>query len=471
MEAVPVFPACQVWAASLLTNNVAIIDTHTSQVSNLDVGSKSSHVTMLPDASKVYVTTKTQGVRVVDVGANYALSSIASNDDVVVASPTSNFIYIIDPQIFDPQRTRVEEFDVATGLSTNRGATVSMAADELTVSPDGNFVFVSDTFATPSSVTKISLADFSTSTATVSATRDYPQDVVVSPDNTTLYVAMNQSGEILQIDTATMTVQRTLVMPGTPIGLVLTSDGSTLWATWSLVNTDEVVKIDTSTLQVVQTIVMGDFSSELAIAPDDSQLFVASPGNDTVSRIDTASNTIIETIPVNRYPSSIAIGPANCTVVPQQAAAPAPAPVPSIPIWRVSMDPAGGVCDDADVARDAEWTSVFVGYRYLPGPGECEREGYSFVGWADVDDPGEVLTLPLLTDPSDGVKRWFVAANHSVVAVWEKVEEVLDDLTGTAPGAFVGGPDRATVEGGGVVDGYYIPPGTVFGPWMLTSPR
>ena len=35
-----------------------------------------------------------------------------------------------------------------------------------------------------------------------------------------------------------------------------------------------------------------------------------------------------------------------------------------------------------------------------------------------------------------------------------------DDLSGKAPGEFVGGVDRPTAEGGAVVDGYYIPPGT-----------
>jgi hypothetical protein len=35
-----------------------------------------------------------------------------------------------------------------------------------------------------------------------------------------------------------------------------------------------------------------------------------------------------------------------------------------------------------------------------------------------------------------------------------------DNLSGTAPGAYVGGVDRPTAEGGAVVDGYYIPPGT-----------
>ena len=75
----------------------------------------------------------------------------------------------------------------------------------------------------------------------------------------------------------------------------------------------------------------------------------------------------------------------------------------------------------------------------------------------------------MLVDPSDGKKRAFVAANYDLVAMWfePEVEEVLEDLSGTAPGTFVGGPDRRTLEGGGVVIGYYIPPGIVFGPWAL----
>ena len=44
-----------------------------------------------------------------------------------------------------------------------------------------------------------------------------------------------------------------------------------------------------------------------------------------------------------------------------------------------------------------------------------------------------------------------------------------DNLSGTAPGAKVGGPDRRTAEGGAVVDGFYIPPGT-FGGTPATPP-
>jgi len=146
--------------------------------------------------------------------------------------------------------------------------------------------------------------------------------------------------------------------------------------------------------------------------------------------------------------------------------------LPMTPIWRVALDPNDGGCREGKTIRNEKWQSVFVGYRYLPGKDDCERDGFTFEGWADADQPDEVRQLPLLVDPTDGVKRAFLASNADLVAVWKEADEAdgeLDDLTGTAPGAFVGGVDRPTREGGGVVDGYYIPPRTDFGPWMLAK--
>jgi hypothetical protein len=139
----------------------------------------------------------------------------------------------------------------------------------------------------------------------------------------------------------------------------------------------------------------------------------------------------------------------------------------NVAIWRVELDPAGGTCTDGSNKFSNKRVSVFVGYRYLPSFADCRREGHDFVGWADAAKPSTALKLPLLVDPSDGKKRLFFASHGDLIAVWKQVEAELDDLTGTAPGAFVGGLDRRTREGGGVVDGFYIPPNTKFWSWML----
>ena len=102
---------------------------------------------------------------------------------------------------------------------------------------------------------------------------------------------------------------------------------------------------------------------------------------------------------------------------------------PPVPIWRAELDPNGGTCLDGST-HDAPWVSVFVGYRYLPGATDCTRPGHTFVGWANAATPTVVRSLPLLTDPSNNSRRYFVAENLDLVAVWrpDEVPETITDL-------------------------------------------
>jgi uncharacterized repeat protein (TIGR02543 family) len=70
-----------------------------------------------------------------------------------------------------------------------------------------------------------------------------------------------------------------------------------------------------------------------------------------------------------------------------------------------------------------------VGYRYLPSTVDCTRDGYVFAGWASTDDPTTLVDLPHLTDPSDGERRMFLAANADLVAIWTPVPDEITDLT------------------------------------------
>lgn len=459
-------PPCQIWVTSRISNQPTIVDGVTSQISTLDIGDKSWDVAMTPDGSKVYIATDSSGIKVIDVSSNYQLSTINRGSFVVAASPDGTKMYTTDwtPGV-------VYEYGTSTDAPTGRSAATSTNPIDMVVSPDGAYIYVANYNTSPETVTKIETANFIATQHVVGpgvSNAGLLAGLAISPNGAILYATQYTSGQVIAINTSDMQVLWTLAVHGQPGGVVVNSTGSTIYVV-STVN-DHVVAIDTTTRQVTATITVGSAPQNLVIAPDDSQLFVANRGSNTVSRIDLTSNAVIETIAVNSQPFDLAIGPALCsTVAPQQA----PTPVP-VPVWRVSMDPAGGECVDGGLAHNDEWTSVFIGYRYLPGESDCQRNGFEFSGWADADDPDTPLTLPLLVDPSDGSKRWFVAANYSLVAVWAKVEqapELPEDLSGTAPGAFVGGPDRATAEGGGVVDGYYIPPRVEFGSWMFTIPR
>ena len=454
-------PICQVWVTSRMSSQPTIIDGATSQTSTLDIGDTSWNVAMTPDGSKVYIATDNAGIKMIDIASNYQLSTINRASFVVATSPDGSKMYTTDwsPGV-------VHEYDTATDTATGRSANTDINPTDMTVSPNGDFIYVANYNSGPATVTKIDMSTFTATDHQVDPGGAQPAGVVVSPDGSKLYVVLYGAGAVKEIRTSDMLVQQTTAVAMNSRDVAINSAGSKIYVTSAFAN--HVVEIDTTTFTITATIPVGSVPQKLVISPDDRFLFVSNQGNDTVSKIDLSTNTVVETIAVNTQPYGIAIGPAHCTTVAPQVAAPV------VPIWRATMDPAGGVCADGGVTREAEWTSVFVGYRYLPGASDCEREGYSFAGWADADEPDTPLTLPLLVDPADGEKRWFVAADHSLVAVWAKVEEapeLPEDLSGTAPGSFVGGPDRRTAEGGGVVDGYYIPPRTQFGPWMLAIPR
>ena len=105
----------------------------------------------------------------------------------------------------------------------------------------------------------------------------------------------------------------------------------------------------------------------------------------------------------------------------ERIAAPTPAPV-----HRATLDPNGGTCIDDDTSHSSTWTSVFVGYHYLPNATDCARAGFTLTGWANRTTPTTSAALPLLVDPSDGQRRPFLATDADLVAIWTPT---LDNLT------------------------------------------
>ena len=92
------------------------------------------------------------------------------------------------------------------------------------------------------------------------------------------------------------------------------------------------------------------------------------------------------------------------------------------PIGRVTLDANGGTCTLSS-------PPVFVGFTYLPGPSDCARAGYTFGGWANTSTPNVVRSFPLLTDPSDGQRRYFVAEHVNLIAIWTPLATPPDPIT------------------------------------------
>lgn len=180
-----------------------------------------------------------------------------------------------------------------------------------------------------------------------------PNDVVVSPDGKTAYVA-NQNptpGTVSVIDTATNNVTATIPAGNQPAGITITPDGKTVYVTDY--GSGQVTPINTATNTVGAPITVGNNPETIVVSPDGSTAWVANQGSNSVSVIATASNTVTQTIAVGSQPYGVAITPdgsqalvtngGSNNVTPVNAktyAAGAPIPVGSVP-QGVTISPDG----------------------------------------------------------------------------------------------------------------------------------
>jgi YVTN family beta-propeller protein len=104
-----------------------------------------------------------------------------------------------------------------------------------------------------------------------------PEELALSPDGSTLYVADEVGNAISAVNTATNTVTATYTGLAGPSGLAVSPDGSTVYA--SLYNASEVVAVSTATgdSQVLYTFNSGDHAGlqNMAISPNGDEVYTA----------------------------------------------------------------------------------------------------------------------------------------------------------------------------------------------------
>jgi YVTN family beta-propeller protein len=126
-----------------------------------------------------------------------------------------------------------------------------------------------------------------------------PMGLVVTPDNTEVYVANSVSNTVTVISAGTNSVMATIPVGNAPAFVAITPDGSTAFVSNNKDNT--VSQISTSTKMVTATFSVGKAPLGVAVSPN-GQLYVCNAGNGrndgTVSVIDTSTLETIKTIPI-----------------------------------------------------------------------------------------------------------------------------------------------------------------------------
>jgi len=133
--------------------------------------------------------------------------------------------------------------------------------------------------------------------------------MVVSPDQTGLYVALSDLNQVIEIDTSTRGIKRRLSVSGQPVGVTTNPEGDRLFVTCR--DADTVVAIDIARFEITGTapVGIGPVGVGFARTPNGDRLFVANTGSADASVIDAATMTELTRVKTGRDPYGVKTSP------------------------------------------------------------------------------------------------------------------------------------------------------------------
>jgi len=139
-----------------------------------------------------------------------------------------------------------------------------------------------------------------------------PIQLLLSPEGRRLFVACEQSGEVLVVDTRSRQVRAKVEVGGEPFGLAQSPDGKTLYVGCRASN--DVAAVDLKAMRVQARLPAGDDPHGLALSPDGAYLLVANLGTNDLSVVDLAQDRQVRRLSLGRGPFGLAQSPDRKTL-------------------------------------------------------------------------------------------------------------------------------------------------------------
>jgi len=307
------------------SNTVTVIsgDTH-EVIATIPVGKRPRGIKVSPDGSVFYVALSGSPKcpptmddeecekMVADKSADGIAEVNAMTQEVVRILPSGS-----DPEQFDVNwetgRLYVSNEDTHTSsiLDLNSGTLLmtiptGLEPEGVRLTPDGSRFYVSGEVASDITVLDANTGDEITRIGVGLR----PRDILFTADSSTAFISAEFGGAINIIDVASNSMTGEIPLPegSLPMGLVLSPDESMLYVANGRGQT--VTAIDLASRQVVNSVVVGPRPWGLAISPDGTTLYSANGPSDDVSVIDIASFEVVKKIPVGETPWGVVTGPA-----------------------------------------------------------------------------------------------------------------------------------------------------------------
>ena len=302
------------------------------------VGRKDDGRVVLP----VSQTLTPAGVQVELPGLRPQVLKLSPDGQLLAVSGKSHELIILDPttgKILQRVAMPSEEADIGTGaisshiLAPDQHAQVSFTG--LAFSPDGSRIFLSNVngslkvFAVETNHHVAALYSIPLPDVNLwDRKKDIPSGLASSPDGRRLYVVLNLSNRLLELDPVSGKILRSFDVGTAPYDVVLCGQKAYV-SNWGgrrpdaksitgpaghgttvrvdpvrhIANEGSISVIDLARGKCVNEIIVGLHSSALQLTTDKRYLLVANAGSDTISVIDTRTDKIVETISLRWHPN------------------------------------------------------------------------------------------------------------------------------------------------------------------------
>lgn len=235
-----------------------------------------------------YTSCRGPTVAVIPVAPNPLQVALTQDGSLAVVTSYDNAINFIDTST-----------NMATQLSTP-----SFYPSGVAISPDDSSAYVTSYIDStgPPALIRVDLITRQVA-KTLQLPYQYPQSVGLTPDGAQAYVLFPFQGVLIIVDTLTMTVARTMYLPGPAYGVAFNSTGTQAYL-GCRTEPGTIQVIDTATYQIVKSIQVGDNPTDLFIL-DDRVLLTNNFYGQSISVIDLGSLTVIQTLSAPGMPSGM----------------------------------------------------------------------------------------------------------------------------------------------------------------------
>ena len=283
------------------SNNVTVIDGSTLEVeTTIDVGDRPRGIGISPDGAELYIAVSEENaIAVIDLSTLEVLRKFQAGSDpeTFAVHPNGN-IYISNED-----DAKASAFDPRTGEQLAE-IDVGLEPEGVAISPDGKLVIV--TSESTNMLHVIRVPEHTIAANILVGAR--PRAATFTSDSKTAYSTSEISGEVKKVDMTTfevLGVQKIADEKAKPKDVILSKDETKLYVAGGRAN--EVIVMDSETMEPIKGIPVGKRVWGLAMSKDGSRVFSTNGVSHTVSVIDTAKDEVIKTIEVGKFPWGVVI--------------------------------------------------------------------------------------------------------------------------------------------------------------------